>query len=412
MQPRRLFRKACSVGWLVHGGCGIVVISATCLAVVMLVRIDVEAKSTGLLFAAARLEQAVGYGGLIHNFKNAVLRGAGEPGYFEAAVADVEQALNALDQVDRIQNELQLGASLGAQRDAIAAYQGRLEDVAAMHAAGVRPAEIDAAVRYDDTAALQSVADLHTLIAEAIDSRLLLLQIAGTLLTVAVLAGVVLAFAGPTIVRLRHRNRDLEAFTALAANDLLGPLRRIRAMSQLVAADATGQGHSQLRLHTTARALYATATSLDRALSGTLDHMRMGRPGTPREVDLADLLTTLGHLSVPPPAELILREPMPVIEARVPEIEIVLRHLLDYAVERHPDRAPRIEVGYGRHGGGHRITITATGGSWHEADRHVPRDVTRPGMWLLQSIVDDWGGSVQVDRHSTDGVEIVLAWPL
>ncbi|GGL74476.1 hypothetical protein [Wenxinia marina] len=128
--------------------------------------------STELNLAVLGLERSIGYGGLIHLFKNAVLRGAEEPAYLSGAEEAAARALAYMDKIELIQRDLGLGVGLSNQRQAITAYAEAVATIRAMHAAGRPIAEIDAAVRYDDVPALRDVWALHARIAEVLNDRL------------------------------------------------------------------------------------------------------------------------------------------------------------------------------------------------------------------------------------------------
>ncbi|GAB6043041.1 methyl-accepting chemotaxis protein [Endothiovibrio diazotrophicus] len=112
---------------------------------------QVAARQTLLMEMKARF----GYGGLIHNFKNYVLRG--EERYASRALEE-QRALQAaissyraLDGIDNFERE-----ALATLEGVSGRYRDQLEQVKTMSAAGRTPKEIDAAVKIDDQPALKA----------------------------------------------------------------------------------------------------------------------------------------------------------------------------------------------------------------------------------------------------------------
>ena len=115
-----------------------------------------DAATTELTGTLLDLERALGYGGFINHFKNAVLR-PGEPRYSNAARISLAEAR---DRVERIE---ELGQFVGADLkvaplletlDAYAAALARLEEIAGPE---VTIAHLDAELRVDDTLALATL---------------------------------------------------------------------------------------------------------------------------------------------------------------------------------------------------------------------------------------------------------------
>ena len=117
-----------------------------------------------------RLERAIGYAGFIHNFKNYVLR-PGESRYFDAALADYEEAVGALDELDAIIERIELDASLDELSAALTEYRAMLERARTLRSEGAAISEIDAAVRVSDLAASFDLAALQNRLEEIFDAR-------------------------------------------------------------------------------------------------------------------------------------------------------------------------------------------------------------------------------------------------
>jgi methyl-accepting chemotaxis protein len=99
------------------------------------------------------LIQAMGYGGMIHSFKNYVLRA--DEKYHDAATRQAGAALATLEQLHRI--DTAHSAQLDAVSQTISAYLQALTQVHALHATGASPEEIDAKVKINDAPALEAI---------------------------------------------------------------------------------------------------------------------------------------------------------------------------------------------------------------------------------------------------------------
>ncbi|MGR3793929.1 response regulator [Vannielia sp. SX4] len=99
---------------------------------------------------AQELLATVGFAGLIHDFKNCVIRGGAEPAYCDATEARAAEALVLLAELEASATAGGVALEAAPILEMVEAYRSRVPQVRAGHAAG-RPAEqIDAAVRWDD----------------------------------------------------------------------------------------------------------------------------------------------------------------------------------------------------------------------------------------------------------------------
>ncbi|WP_299957412.1 methyl-accepting chemotaxis protein [uncultured Roseobacter sp.] len=97
---------------------------------------------------------SVGYGGLIHSFKNYVLRGTER--HFDDISDDAHAAKIALERLARTSPENKVHAENITA--VVAAYLAKSNDVKAMVEAGATPEDIDAVVKIDDSPALDALA--------------------------------------------------------------------------------------------------------------------------------------------------------------------------------------------------------------------------------------------------------------
>lgn len=107
------------------------------------------------------LHSLIGYGGLIHDFKNYVIRGEGF--YYERFTTTffkAQQALSRFRQIGGLGNkEL---AHIDTLKTTFLSYRNLLDIATKMHSAGTSMVNIDKAVRIDDTPALSAIKALRS----------------------------------------------------------------------------------------------------------------------------------------------------------------------------------------------------------------------------------------------------------
>ena len=111
-----------------------------------------------LLSEAIEIENKVladlGFGGLIHNYQNYVMRNS--VNYRAAAIADYVRVLDSLARLERIVPESQHG-DIALVRETVRTYRANLDVARVAIARGAGPVEIDALVRVDDTPAVHAL---------------------------------------------------------------------------------------------------------------------------------------------------------------------------------------------------------------------------------------------------------------
>lgn len=103
-----------------------------------------------------RLEREIGYGGLIHNFKNYVLRPT-ESQYYEDAIQNAETAFGLILELEQIDQGPIQGRPLPETRRMVAEYSDQLQIVHEMASNNASAREIDDAVRFDDAPTLNEL---------------------------------------------------------------------------------------------------------------------------------------------------------------------------------------------------------------------------------------------------------------
>ncbi len=188
------------------------------------------------------LEMNVGYGGFIHNFKNMVLRR--DPARYHAIIERNLSGLNAdLDQLDGLLKTPGDRAAIAQVRTTFVEYAAKYRLVPAMIRDGKSPAEIDAVVRVDDTAALTAIRHLTSSNAEQLHkakqhaqmlqaNALFFLRLGGFLLLAAlVVKGAMMVWFQRRIVAA---NEAKSSFLANMSHEIRTPMNAILGLSYLL----------------------------------------------------------------------------------------------------------------------------------------------------------------------------------
>ncbi|MHC4894829.1 MAG: sensor histidine kinase, partial [Planctomycetota bacterium] len=202
------------------------------------------------------LERSLGYGGLIHNFKNALLR-PDEPVYLDRARENAADVLTHLDELGRLVDDLGAPSDLDQTRAAVASYGARLDRI--VEHEGWDPRQLDALVRLDDRGALEEVHELVENVVSAASTELNSAQ-----RTALLTRWMLVLIAGLSAWSLRSRsveekhaeqlrrvnsslkdtnqsllwaNEHLDRAAAMASHDFRGPMRRIVLLASMLEED-------------------------------------------------------------------------------------------------------------------------------------------------------------------------------
>lgn len=156
-------------GWAILFGIGLAYLVSIGFLLVLMwdLRKNMDVLTVRLPTAMLTFERSVGYGGLIHSFKNHVLR-PGESRYARAAVTHYETAIQALDQVEHIAAETGLQIYTGEIRETLGRYRDGIDAVSDAHARGIPVAVTDLRVRIADHRALSDLRAAHDGISAAL----------------------------------------------------------------------------------------------------------------------------------------------------------------------------------------------------------------------------------------------------
>ena len=201
----------------------------------------------------------IGFTGLIHNFKNSVIR-PNRPEYLDQASKNSQRALELLDRL----NSLGVGAGISRElamlentRAMINAYTTNLEIVRDGHATGLSITEIDSLVAVDDAPAKREIESYRYAIYNTLDTETTRLTLFASLLSIlsaAFILSVILWLNNRRIaalvekLKLAEQNVELKSFASRAAHDLRNPLSQLATASDLLMIDKGRMPATERRL--------------------------------------------------------------------------------------------------------------------------------------------------------------------
>lgn len=126
---------------------------------------NITTQNTVLMLDTIRLEGELGYGGFIHNYKNALLR-PGETRYIERAEENLERALRLLRRIEPAVRGDDMPVSIDGLRQTLHTYGDRLVTLKQRDATTLDARELDLLLRVNDVKALDDLTQLITAISE------------------------------------------------------------------------------------------------------------------------------------------------------------------------------------------------------------------------------------------------------
>jgi PAS domain S-box-containing protein len=226
---------------------------------------------------------------------------------------------------------------------------------------------------------------------------------------------------------LVRSNTELEQFAYVASHDLRQPLRMVSSYVALLGRRLAGKlGSEEQEFMDFA---VAGVKRMDSLILALLDYSRVGRGGEmPHAVDLSEAVreaaANLGIGAGEDEVTLVIKDGLPTIDAVPGEMIRLFQNLLGNAVKyRHPDRAPRIEVGC-RHDDGEWVVVVDDNGIGIEPDYfervfkmfqrlNVTPEVegTGIGLSICRKIVVSHGGRNWVESTPGLGSRFLIGFP-
>ncbi len=160
---------------------------------------------------------------------------------------------------------------------------------------------------------------------------------------------------------LERSNADLEAFAMLASHDLQAPLATVRGYMELLEA-TYGDVFDERALEWVGRITQAT-DRMSQLVNSLLDFSRAGATQSRATVSVADLVEEvrddLARLIVETHAEVTVDPNAPAVLADRSRLRQVLQNLIQNSLKhRHPERAPRCDVGVEEREADWLVTVT------------------------------------------------------
>ncbi|MBL3703885.1 hypothetical protein GI582_14400 [Sulfitobacter sp. BDSS02] len=382
------------------------------------------------------LQAAIGYGGMIHKFKNWVLR-PDEPYYRDRAIETGQRALALLDHLETTASIERLSLSLDAERKTIEAYMKNIALVSELHAQGMPPGDIDYRVRINDDEALAQLGVLQQKMIESMRAQqrelvarknILLMQ--PTLIIAILLTMLLLLVRQRAHIRSDFdalRVSEMEQFTQIAAHDLRTPLRHIASLAEFAAEELESDdapGRAAAREHIDG--IFERTRKLEALIRAVFRYIMIdGASQEIETVNLRELVIDLGALHIPEGGTLRLEGEFPVVRAQRVELEIILRNLMSNAVKHHPTGTPTITLRYSRKGRLHQFEVEDDGPGIPE--EHAEKvfgmfwtpnldketgDVSGVGLALVRRIVNRWGTELSMSNANPTGAIFRFSMPV
>ncbi|ASJ75383.1 sensor histidine kinase [Granulosicoccus antarcticus] len=211
---------------------------------------------------ALELTQVLGYGGLIHHFKNFLLR-PDEIQYLEAGKEAARTADELVWELEQSASSLGFETTLSNTRSIIDGYSERLQRIPGLVDSGMSAHQLDRALRLDDRFAIQEISSLLDQLSVSVNFQVENIETQGRILNLVSLAGTIaLSLLILTLfIQRRHRNEhmisidalneqlaasnsrlteantSLKQFAGIVSHDLKGPLRHISLFNNQILED-------------------------------------------------------------------------------------------------------------------------------------------------------------------------------
>ncbi len=406
-----------------------------------------------------KLEKEIGYGGLIHNFKNYVLR-SDEVGYRDKASANAARALELVNILETHGNSLGVGIDLTHTRDTIMAYQRNIDLAQSMFSEGAAAEAVDESVRINDEMALLEITSAAAMITKTAREKLDRLRVVSELRLVLVLflfsggliytflslrkaqqlteeiesANTELASTNESLTlantelahsntELERRNTSLRQFAGIAAHDLRSPVRQIALMADMMPKD----GEDPAKIVYFTDEIRNAALRLDQSVASLLDFSKTGfqNPRSQRvdpyvliEDLLRDLAAPIDGLNAS-----IERSNLPKVDADPELLKRVFQNLIENSL-RFSDEQRKPEISIFATGAAHApifcVADNGIGIDPAHAERiflpmqrlHDRRDKYEGigiGLSLVKAIVESHGGAVWLDTEYRSGAKICFS---
>ena len=221
---------------------------------------------------------------------------------------------------------------------------------------------------------------------------------------------------------LEKRNQELDQFAYVASHDLKAPLRGVTTIVKWIEEELAAELSPQLRTYLDQ--MKGRLSRLEDLINGLLAYARVGRTArSEAEVDVAQLLSEVAELVVPPDFSLRIGPAMPTFVTDRLGLQQVFTNLLSNAVKYHQRGAGHLEVSCRDADRHYEFRVQDDGPGiapeYHQKifllfqtlrDRNTTES-TGIGLSIVQKIIDEHKGSIRVESAPGQGTGFIFTWP-
>ena len=222
---------------------------------------------------------------------------------------------------------------------------------------------------------------------------------------------------------LQRSNQDLEHFAYAASHDLKAPLRGIGNVANWIGEEVGDVLPEKSARHL--RQMQQRVQRMEHLLDDLLVYSRVGRESLEIvEADTASLVRETVDLLAPPEQFTIsVVSEMPVLRTATTPLAQCFRNLIGNAIKHHERESGRVEVSCRDAGALVEFSVADDGpGIAPEFHEHIfqmfqtlrPRDEVEGsgiGLALIKRIVEEFGGSINVESSPAGGTIFRFTWP-
>jgi PAS domain S-box-containing protein len=226
-----------------------------------------------------------------------------------------------------------------------------------------------------------------------------------------------------TTDHLERRNSELDQFAYAVSHDLKAPLRAINNLSTWIEEDLQDKLDEETACQMAL--LRKRVCRMEQMIDGLLDYSRVGRMAmVPEQVVVRELLSeVIDALSPPSRFTIELSSDLPVLMTERLWLQQVFSNLIGNAIKHHDRLEGHIWVDVQEKGKFYQFAVSDDGPgidpAYHQKVFVIfqtlqARDKTEStgiGLSLVKSIVENKGGTVQIESTQNRGTTFLFSWP-